>query len=95
MSKLKEIFDGWANVAKERFNTLDPAIKLEAEQRLEHCDRCYMRTNNKCDTSKVGVHLETGIKTKGCGCNLSAKSLSPCSKCPLGIWNKMKACDDI
>ena len=51
-----------------------------------------MRTGNICDSDKVGLNIQTNIKTKGCGCNLSAKTLSPCSKCPLGIWDKMNEC---
>jgi len=94
MINLKHIFDGWANVIKNKFDALDPAIKLEAEIRLQHCDKCYMRTNNKCDPDKVGKHVETDALTKGCGCNISAKALSPCTKCPLGIWNKMSICND-
>ena len=92
--KLEEIFSGWANLIKDRFDKLDPSIKLQAEERLAHCNRCYMRTNNRCDPDKVGINLTTNIPTKGCGCYLSAKCLSPCSKCPLDIWGKMEECKD-
>ena len=92
---IKHIFEGWANVVKERFDALDPAIQEEAKLRLESCNNCYMRANNKCDPKKVGENLDTGILTKGCGCNLSAKVLSPCTKCPLAKWSKMKICDEL
>lgn len=94
MINLKHIFDGWANVIKNKFDALDPAIKLEAEQRIKFCDSCYMRTNNTCDPKKIGLHLETNIPTKGCGCNIAAKTLSPCAKCPLAKWDKMSICEE-
>lgn len=89
---LNDIFEGWANVVKDKFDALDPSLKEQATLRLEHCTKCYMRTGNICDSDKVGLNIQTNIKTKGCGCNLSAKTLSPCSKCPLGIWDKMNEC---
>ena len=34
----------------------------------------------------IGINEITKVETKGCGCNISAKTLSPESKCPLSKW---------
>ena len=86
MSKLNEIINGWANVVKDRIGTLDPKLKLMAENRLILCNSCDMRVNNTCSTKKVGINIITKKETNGCGCNISAKTLSPQSKCPLSKW---------
>jgi hypothetical protein len=86
MSKLNEIINGWANVVKDRIGTLDPNIKQMAENRLLLCNVCHMRINNTCSPKNIGINEITKVETKGCGCNISAKTLSPESKCPLSKW---------
>lgn len=86
MSKLKEILDGWGNVVKDRFGVLDEEIKVMAQIRLEQCDSCSMRSGNICDPKKELKHIVTEQLVNGCGCNISAKTLSPNSECPAGKW---------
>ncbi|NBU82243.1 MAG: hypothetical protein EBS55_11410 [Flavobacteriaceae bacterium] len=86
MSKLNEIINGWANVVKDKIGTLDPKLKLMAANRLLLCNSCHMRVENTCSTKKVGINEITKKETNGCGCNISAKTLSPESKCPLSKW---------
>ena len=86
MSKINEILDGWGNLVKAEFNLLNPEILKMSQQRLELCHSCDMRSGNTCSRSKKGKHVVTGLVLTGCGCNLSAKPLSPTSKCPLGKW---------
>jgi len=83
MSQLNEIINGWANVVKDKIGTLDPKIKQLAENRLLLCNSCNMRIENTCSTKRVGINKITKKETTGCGCNISAKTLSPESKCPL------------
>jgi hypothetical protein len=85
-SQISQIFTGWANYVKDRFDALDPTIKELSEARLLHCDNCHMRTTHKCDPRKVGTHVKTGQQIHGCGCNIAAKTMSPGSSCPLGKW---------
>lgn len=85
-TKLKEILEGWANVVKLHFNSVDPFIQTISEIRLKICDKCDMRVNNVCDRKKVGTNIVTGEEKRGCGCNIAAKTLSPSSKCPLSKW---------
>jgi len=86
MGKLKEILDGWGNRIKDEFGMLDPYVKSMAAARLESCNDCDMRSGNKCDPSKTGIHVETKKQVSGCGCNIAAKTLSPTSSCPKGLW---------
>ena len=39
-------------------------------------------------TNRTGINIETGKVRKGCGCNLSAKTLDSNSECPLAKWKK-------
>ncbi len=86
MFKLKEILDGWGNYAKDKLKLLDPAIKQMSKHRLLICDECEMRNFGTCNPTKKGLNVLTGELVSGCGCNLTAKALSPKSKCPLGKW---------
>ncbi len=86
MSKLNEIINGWANVVKDKIGALDPKIKQLAENRRLLCNVCNMRIENTCSTKRVGMNKITKKLTPGCGCNISAKTLSPESKCPLSKW---------
>jgi hypothetical protein len=83
---LNEIIDGWANVIKNHVGLLDPNIKQMAENRLILCNVCHMRQGNSCSRENVGINEITKKETNGCGCNISAKALSPESKCPLSKW---------
>ena len=86
MSKLKEIFDGWGNLVKDKFGILNEEIKIMAQIRLEQCHICSMRSGNVCDPTKKIKHIVTEQMVSGCGCSLSAKTLSPDSECPAGKW---------
>lgn len=85
-NKIKNILNGWANLIKDRFNTLDPDLKKISEERLNICDSCDIRLGSICDPRKMGIHIKTGKLSRGCGCNLPAKSMSPRVNCPLGKW---------
>lgn len=86
MAQINEILDGWGNLIKNTFGILDDQTKQLAEQRLMFCDSCTIRTSNTCDPNKSIVHVKTGNWVKGCGCNISAKTLSRKSQCPAGKW---------
>lgn len=86
MSKLKEIFEGWGNVVKDKFGVLNEETKIMAQIRLEQCHSCHMRSGNVCDPLKQTKHIVTEQLVRGCGCNLTAKTLSPDSECPAGKW---------
>lgn len=86
MSKLNEILTGWANTVKDRFDMLDPEVKLISEERLNICNECPMRNGSICDPRRFGQNVKTGVLMRGCGCNLLAKTMSPSSKCPLDKW---------
>lgn len=83
---IEQILTGWGNYMKSHFVELDPELKAEGQKRLEICDPCDMRNGGTCSTQKVGIHVGTGQKVRGCGCRLAAKALSPGSQCPLGKW---------
>lgn len=83
---IRNIIEGWANVVRDAFGNLDPETKLLSTKRLMLCDTCDIRTGNTCDPRKKGVHVVTNELASGCGCNISAKTLSINSKCPLGKW---------
>lgn len=85
--QISQILSGWGNKIKDTFGLLDAETKLRSEKRLLHCNVCHMRSGNTCDTQKLGNHTQTGKAVSGCGCNISAKSLSPGSTCPLGKWD--------
>ena len=86
MGKLKEILDGWGNVLKDKFGTLNEETKIMAEIRIEQCHSCSNRRGNVCDPTKQIKHIVTEQMVWGCGCNLTAKTLSPDSECPAGKW---------
>lgn len=86
MSKINEILQGWGNVIKDRFNAVDINTKALSVKRLVICDNCDIRSGNSCSTSNSGKDILTGDIKTGCGCNISAKTLSPSSKCPLSKW---------
>ena len=50
------------------------------------CNPCPLRQGNTCSPQIMGYHVITNERKSGCGCNISAKTLSPSSQCPLGKW---------
>ena len=88
MSKLYEILDGWGNRIKDNFGMLDPNIKQIASERLHLCNDCPLRVANTCSYTKSAEHIVTKKITKGCGCDIIAKAMSPTSSCILGKWLK-------
>jgi len=87
-SQIGQILSGWANRIKDTFGVLDEETKAMSTARMLHCNTCYMRTGNTCDPRKSMKNSVTGEIAKGCGCNISAKSMSPGSRCPLDKWDK-------
>jgi len=86
VEKIKNILDGWANLIKDRFNELEPHVKEISQERLSICDSCDIRLGSICNPRKMGIHIKTGKLSKGCGCNIAAKTMSVRSQCPLGKW---------
>jgi len=86
MSQIREIIEGWANVIKDQFDAVDPVTKAISKKRLQFCDDCSLRHGNTCSPQIYGYHVITNERKNGCGCNISAKTLSPTSQCPLGKW---------
>lgn len=87
MININHILQGWGNYALQKFNMLDESTQKIASNRLLICESCHMRNGNSCDPRKFDYHIVTKQKTYGCGCNISAKTLSLESKCPVGKWN--------
>lgn len=88
VSQLEQIFVGWGNRVKDVFGALDSETKEMSRLRLLECNSCYMRSGNTCDPRKQMKNNITGEIARGCGCNISAKSMSPASVCPLSKWQK-------
>jgi hypothetical protein len=86
MANIIHILEGWGNYVRQQFDVLDSDTQKLASDRLLYCDSCHMRTGNSCDTQKWDYHVVTKQKTFGCGCNISAKTLSKGSVCPVGKW---------
>jgi|TARA_R110000851_G_scaffold2472_7_gene9817 hypothetical protein len=86
MSQIKQILEGWGNVIKDQFNAVDPTTKKLSKTRMLECDPCPIRQGNTCSPTIYGYHIKTGDRTSGCGCNISAKTLSLSSSCPMGKW---------
>ena len=86
MSKIKEIIEGWGNMFWQNFESMAPELQERYDTRLSVCHDCKIRTGFMCDPTKTGTNVETGKISRGCGCHLRAKAMSPSSKCPLGKW---------
>lgn len=82
----KAIITGWANLGLNKLDMLNSDLKEVSEYRLAHCHTCSMRIGNTCSRDKEGIDVKTLETKKGCGCNLSAKTLVLESKCPLSKW---------
>jgi len=87
-SQISQILIGWGNRIKDKFGLLDEKTKEISRERLLLCNVCDMRSGNTCDPRKQMMNKHTGNLVKGCGCNISAKSMSPEPACPLYIWDK-------
>jgi len=90
VSQLEQILVGWGNRIKDAFGALDTETKEMSRLRMLECNSCYMRTGNTCDPRKAMKNNDTGEIVRGCGCNISAKSMSPASQCPLNKWPKIQ-----
>ena len=86
MSQIREIIEGWANVIKDQFDAVDPVTKAISKKRLKLCNECALRQGNVCSHHIYGYDIISGERKGGCGCNISAKTLSPSSQCPLNKW---------
>ena len=86
MLNIKNIINGWANLVKDQFDTLEPSIKEQAQLRFLNCERCHIRNGNVCSSGRKGINLNSGKLTKGCGCFLPAKIMAKKANCPLGKW---------
>ena len=86
MANIIHILEGWGNYVRQQFDILDSDTQTLASNRLLHCDKCLIRTGNSCDPNKWGIHITNGERKFGCGCNISAKTLSRGSQCPIGKW---------
>jgi len=97
---IKNILEGWGNSIKDKFGLLNNSeLKLKSEKRLLICNTCPMRDGNTCSRKKQSVVIKDfhykvleqdrkkGQLVKGCGCNLSAKSLCEDCQCPLRKWS--------
>lgn len=88
MSKFLEIAHGWYNYINS-----SPSVQLLAEDRIKECDDCPERGEMSFVAAAIislvgpGVHESRPLyQCNKCGCPLSAKVMSPESKCPLGKW---------
>jgi|TARA_R110002074_G_scaffold53800_2_gene134623 hypothetical protein len=86
VTQISQILTGWGNRIKDTFNMVEPKVKVLSEARLKVCDVCPIRRGNKCAPNLQIQHHITGNLVNGCGCNISAKTLSPSSHCPAGKW---------
>lgn len=96
--KIKQILEGWSNLALDKLNLLDKETVELGEKRIVICNTCDMRVNNVCSTSKKGevketfIYKITGEERKkgnlypGCSCNLFAKTICKDCQCPLNKW---------
>lgn len=86
MINIHHIVEGWGNYVKDRLGLLDTETQLLASNRLTICDGCVIRSGSSCDPNKWERHWVSGELSRGCGCNIAAKTLSPSSQCPIGKW---------
>lgn len=88
IEQVGEIATGYTNYLLGREQEL-------SEKRMAICRECplYNKDTDRCD-SKRGINTKTGELVylpgkdvvMGCSCKLAAKTKSPSSKCPRGIW---------
>lgn len=74
MSKVNEIIEGWSNLAFKKEN-----VELLAKERLKICMCCK-------EHSKFHSSIRLDDHCTKCGCTLAAKTRSPESECPIGLW---------
>jgi hypothetical protein len=86
MAEFIAILNGWANLIKDAFGKLNEEQKALSKKRLSICDTCQIRSGNICNPKRMERHIETGALSRGCGCNIAAKSMVKHAKCPVGKW---------
>jgi hypothetical protein len=72
LQKVKNIGEGWLNVALKEIGIPDPEVEKQAAERAIHCIVCEHITNEK--------------KCNKCGCPIIAKVRAPDDKCPESKW---------
>lgn len=72
MTKITQIAEGYANLAKSKTGLADPGTESLASLRWSYCQSCpLLQLSNKC---------------KKCGCYMPSKVRSVKAKCPTGKW---------
>ena len=72
MGIIKQIAEGWGNYILNKEESL-------SKLRMEICHTCeHISTKHK--TNRPDIHCTE------CGCTLQAKTRSPESECPIGLW---------
>jgi hypothetical protein len=89
MSKLGNIINGWGNLILDKTVGVKDRIKAQAELRTEICNECDLNKSNVCSSSAETQHVVYGTQVYGCGCPLSAKTMSEHDSCPAGKWHQM------
>jgi hypothetical protein len=88
IEQIEQIAQGWARFGLSKMHMLSEEVSIRALDRMNLCNDCHMRIDNTCSTSREGQDVLTGEIKKGCGCNLSAKTLADESACPLSKWKQ-------
>jgi hypothetical protein len=90
MSSLRNIAEGWFNMAMDRHREL-------ALSRLEKCDSCPYKTQmNMAGQVIVSTinHKNSIYYCASCGCPLEPKTRVPSERCPEGNWNSVEIEDE-
>jgi len=70
---IKQIYDGWKNLAKKHLNISDDSTEKTAVWRYVNCVKCEYQE-------------KTTLICKKCGCYTPSKVRSDDSHCPIGKW---------
>ena len=91
VQNLKEIIEGWSNLAFE-----DKKVEEIAIERAKICSECDLYRFTMCSVLRYGKAVKDfeykgherkeGLTYSGCGCYIPAKIRSLTSKCALGKW---------
>lgn len=84
---IKNIINGWGNSFLDKVNLLPANKKQVAEDRLDICMNCPIRTNDVCDPSKHGIGAN-GVPFEGCGCFIEKKVFCMDCSCPGLYWTE-------
>lgn len=85
-----DVIRGCAEAYLRDFNTKPEEVKQVVTYRMKLCEGCALNKNGWCDTQNTIPHVETGIPTKGCGCNLKCKTALLKSSCPAAVWKAVE-----